>query len=372
MKSYYGVSVYLGILLAMPLGPRTVRLYVSNQNAGTIDVIDPLANKVVQTIGDMTEPGGAVFSPDGRRAYVSDESEHVLNVLDTKTGNSIKKVPLSGLPNLPAVTKDGKRVLVAIWAPSDSAQYATQSDAEPQSKAPPAGAVDIVDTDSLEKVKTLPMRAPMHDIYTTPDGKYAVVGSPRGKFLTVIDLQTEQPVWEVQFDPRGLDQVRDAGGVLTFAMESGPDGSTRRMFVELNGLNGFSVVDFAKRKEVARVELPVATFGYQALGPTHGTGITPDGKSLWVCSRGSNNVFAYSLPELKLLGQIPMAELAVPGPLGRGGEPTWLTFTPDSKTAYVTLGTANLVSAIDVKTLKEVARIPVGAHPRNVAAVVLP
>src|ERR1700721_4017497 len=100
----------------------------------------------------MTSPGWAVFSPDKNRAYIPDQDEHVLNVVDTRTGKSIKKVPLSGMPNLPAITKDGKRVLVAIWGEGNvSDNKAIQPGADKRGFAPPVGAVDIVATTILEK-----------------------------------------------------------------------------------------------------------------------------------------------------------------------------------------------------------------------------
>ena len=47
-----------------------------------------------------------------------------------------------------------------------------------------------------------------------------------------------------------------------------------------------------------------------------------------------------------------------------------MTLTPDGKTAYVANPVTNDVSAVDVATMKEVARIPVGFVPkRNITAV---
>jgi|SRR6266849_5149928 len=150
------------------------------------------------------------------------------------------------------------------------------------------------------------------------------------------------------------------------AIESALNGSARRIFVGLVQYNGLAVVDFAKREEVDRIKFPVAKeFEAPGSGGGHGVGITPDGKTLWAVCTQYNAVFIYSLPELKLLGQAPL-----PG-VNRGGE-GWITFTPDGKTAYVTLGDHNLVSAIDAKTMKEVARIPVGENPRHVSTVALP
>jgi len=346
MKSYFGCLRYLWILLAMPLAASTVRIYVTNAAGDTVDVIDPVTNKVVQKIEGMEGDHGVGFSPDGSRVYVTQEFENLLNVVDRKTGKSIKKVPLSGRPNLFVVTKDGKRILVNI------------------AENPPVSAIDIIDAASLERVKTLPMKGWMHDIYMTPDGKYAVSGSQGDKSAVVIDLQTEQPAWEIKFP--------NDRGVGTMSIESGPDGSARRIFIQHGGFYGFSVVDFAKREEVARIKLPDEPSGFTAGGSTHGSGVAPDGKTFWIDSARANSVFVYSLPELKLLGRVALPELKLPGKAPMGASPTWLTFTPDSKTVYVSNEWLNSVSAIDVKTLKEVARIPVGERPSRIATLVVP
>jgi YVTN family beta-propeller protein len=58
------------------------------------------------------------------------------------------------------------------------------------------------------------------------------------------------------------------------------------------------------------------------------------------------------------------------GSLEVGKRPDWLTFTPDSKTVYVASEGTNTVSAIDIVSKKEVARIKVGESPkRNITAV---
>jgi YVTN family beta-propeller protein len=274
-KRYYGrlrqvwLPFGLLILLALPVSAKVVRIYVSNWAGDTVDVIDPLTNKIVQKIEGIEMPEGIDFSPDGSRVYISDEAEDRLAVVDQKTGRIIKKVPLSGSPNTIAVTKGG-RIFVSI-------------------REPMPGALDVVDANSLELVKTIPMKGPQHDIYLTQDGKYLVTGSPEGKLLTVIDVQTEQPVWDIKFPT----------DVLTMAIESGPDGSASRIFTTVYGLRGFVVVDFAKHEEVARIKLPDEPdppVELRGRGNAHGTGISPDGKTLWVNSRLTGSVFAYSLP----------------------------------------------------------------------------
>ena len=92
--------------------------------------------------------------------------------------------------------------------------------------------------------------------------------------------------------------------------------------------------------------------------PSHGIGISPDRKVLWATSKWYGYVFEYSMPDLKLLASVPV-----------GNDPDWLTFTPDSKSMYVACAGSNDVSVVDVKSMRAVAKIPVGQVPkRNITA----
>ena len=46
-----------------------------------------------------------------------------------------------------------------------------------------------------------------------------------------------------------------------------------------------------------------------------------------------------------------------------GRSPDWVTLTPDGKTAYVANAASNSVSVVDIKSMKEITRIPVGRSP---------
>jgi YVTN family beta-propeller protein len=183
-----------------------------------------------------------------------------------------------------------------------------------------------------------------------------VCGSVAGKLLTVIDQKTEEPVWEVPFE----------AGVRPIAFEKKADGSTGRLFVQLSDFNGFAIVDFDQHKEVGRVKLPDVsekervTEGLQG-SPSHGIGVTPDGKTLWVLSKMNSRIYEYSMPDLKLMGEAPT-----------GHHPDWLTFTPDSKAVYIANAGSNSVSVVDIATRKVVKEIPVGFVPKRNATAVLP
>ena len=320
-------------------------IYVTNSAGETIDVIDPTVNNVVQVIHGIELPHGITFSPDGARVYVSNESESVLDVVDRKSSKILKKVLLSGRPNNIAITKDGRRILAGIRAPQ--------------------GALDVIDTISLTRVKSIPVDS-VHNVYVTPDGKYGVSGSLEGQSATAIDLQTDQIAWKLNFDHP----------VRPMAFEVNSDGSTRRIFVQLSNFNGFAVVDFAMRSEVARITLPSEPGGFgiaegRLNTPAHGIGVAPDGKSLWVNSTLANAVFEYSLPDLALVGHTSLPLVYPLGHAPTGSVPEWITFTPDSRLVYVSNSGNRLVSAIDTKTLKLVAVIPVGEVPKRINTLVL-
>jgi len=320
-------------------------IYVTNSAGDTIDVIDPATNKVVQVIHGIELPHGITFSPDGARVYVSNESESLLDVVDQKSGEILRKVPLSGRPNNIAITKDGRRVLVGIRMPQ--------------------GAIDVIDTVSLNRVKSIPVDS-VHNIYVTPDSRYAVSGSLEGQSVTVVDLGTEQIAWKLNFDHP----------VRPMAFEANPDRSTRRIFVQLSSFNGFAVVDFAKHSEIARITLPDEPGGFgiaegRVNTPAHGIGVAPDGGSLWVNSTLANAVFEYSLPDLKLVGHTAPPLVHPLGHAPTGSVPEWITFTPDSKHVYVSNSGGRSVSAIDTTTLKIVAVIPVGEVPKRINTLVV-
>ncbi len=328
-------SMYLALILALPLAAGTVRIIQTNSAGDDVSIIDPASNKVVGTIHGIEVNHGAAAAPDGSRYYVSDEGAGTLDVVDRKTLQVTRKIPLSGHPNNIGISKDGRRVYVSI--------------------AVAPGAVDVIDTASLEKVKSIPVKGAVHNTYVTPDGKYVVAGSIAGKTITVIDQKTEEPVWVLQMDL----------GIRPMAFFTNSDGSTKWIFAQLSALNGFAVVDFDTHKEINRIKLPDLPPGkapYRWGGnESHGMAVTSDQKTLVVNSRLNSAIYFYSLPDLKLLGSTDV-----------GRSPDWVTLTPDGKTAYVANAASNSVSVVDVKAMKEITRIPVGEVPKRNITAVLP
>src|SRR5262245_62383494 len=117
----------------------------TNSAGDSVTIIDPATNKVVGEITGIEVGHGAAGAPDGSRVYVSNEADSTLDVIDARTLRVTSKVPLSGHPNNISISRDGKRVYIAIR--------------EAQ------GAVDVVDTVALKRDKRIQIKGDGQNTY---------------------------------------------------------------------------------------------------------------------------------------------------------------------------------------------------------------
>jgi DNA-binding beta-propeller fold protein YncE len=111
------------------------------------------------------------------------------------------------------------------------------------------------------------------------------------------------------------------------------------VFVTVDSLLGFEVGDLTTGKKLARIVVegwntgPVRRHG----NPSHGIGLTPDEKELWVCDGFNMRIHVFNaFPPYQQLTTIPLQDM-----------PGWVTFSLDGKYAYPSSG-----EVIDVKTRK--------------------
>jgi YVTN family beta-propeller protein len=339
-----GLKPLVILLVMLPLTAAAqdqVRILQSNAAGDRVHIIDPLTNKVVGELKGVEAAHGVTASPDGTRIYVSSEADETLVVADAKTMKVTKRIPLSGRPNNIAISPDGRRVYVGIR----------------QAVGNNPGVADVIDTTSLTKVKSIRTEGPVHNLYVTPDGKNVVAGDASGAgYVSVLDTQTDAPAWSVQL----------GANIRPMAISKNPDGSTRSLFVQVGDFNGVVVVDFKTRKEVARIAHPKLPAGRVPIlagsSESHGLAVTPDQKTLVVCSRLNNALYSYSLPDLKPSGSTYLS--------GKGC--AWLTLTPDGKRAYAADPVGNSTLVVDLPSMKEVAKIPVGQVPKRNHTMVIP
>jgi len=332
-------------------------IWVSNQQGGGINIVDPVTLHIVRTIKCLSAPDRIEFSRDGNTAYAPDRVEHNLTVIDTRTGAIKAKIPVIDRPNTAVLSRDYSKLYMGIWP--------VRADEHTH------GYIQVVDTSALKVVKTIETKGGIHDTWMSADGKLLLGMSPSAKFMNVYDTRTDKLLYTCCTDAE----------IGTMLMEGAPDGSTRQFFISYAGFHGIVAIDAKTGKELERVPYPslknttssseiyfngITTPQTGGGSGFHGAEISPDGKSLWAIS--GSTVWHYSLPDLKYLGSVQLARVDQAGNLfAPAVEGTWLTVAPDGQKVYAVRPGRNLMSVIDAKTLKEEALIPTGEYPLHIS-----
>ncbi len=311
-------------------------LFVENSNSGDVSVIDNATLRVVGTIPLGLSPDDVIASPDGSTLYVSrivrqDNGRPTGRgevVAVDPTARTIRwRAAFAGVPNHLAASPNGKQIYVTIV----SSSY-----------------VDIIDPARHAVVDSVDVGIGPHDIVVSPDGRRIYVGLIRGNKVTIFDAATHHIIRQIPFE----------AGVRPIAVTQ----DERRLFVQLSSFHGFAVVDPSTGETIRRVAMPLAPGrtlpDSMPVTADHGLRITADGRYLVANGSMENLVAVYALPDLSLVGTIPV-----------GDDPNWVTFSPDGARVYISNRGSDDVSVIDLATRREIARIKVGRYPERMAAV---
>ena len=142
-----------------------------------------------------------------------------------------------------------------------------------------------------------------------------------------------------------------------------PDG--KWLYVNIDQLLGFKVLDLAKRKVVATAHYGLTDDEKAEPSRSHGVVVTPDGREVWASDVNHELVFVFDVT------QNPPKQIAR---FKNPGDPYWLAVTPDSKTVYVASATDDTVTAYDVATKTQVAvmQLEKGKAPKRMQVLSVP
>jgi YVTN family beta-propeller protein len=309
---------------------KTPLLYVDNSTGDNISVINVAQNKVIATIPVGTLPHAICASGDGRKVYTTTEADYALKQIDTATNTVVNSWPLPADPNECTVTKDGRYVVVALRGNNTAA---------------------IFDTTTNQFVKTLPIKGP-HNCFTPMNGSndYVYCEEQRGFDIAKVDMKTMEIVQKTKVN----------GEARPFIVT--PDLNT--MYVALSDLSGVAIVD-VPAQTIAEVVLPPTKLMPCTIEPgntpTHGIGLGPDMKKLWITDVADAGVYTYDLTTKKMSQKISVGKC-----------PNWFAISSDGKWVAVTNAESNSVSIIDAKTEKVLSEIPVGKGPKRIEFVDVP
>jgi DNA-binding beta-propeller fold protein YncE len=234
-----------------------------------------------------------------------------LYCLDLVTEKTLWEKALPGGCDRMSITPDGKLLYV------------------PSLEGPHWNVVDGATGDVVEKIE---LKSGAHNTVTSLDGSRTYLAGLKSPLLTVVESNTRKVLKPV--GPFGA-------AIRPFTVNA----AKTRCYVNVNELLGFEIGDLTTGKVLQRVEVqgfkkgPTKRHGC----PSHGIGLTPDEKELWISDAANSHVHVFDLtvtPPKQIAG-IKLRE-----------QPGWVTFSIDGRFAYPSTG-----EVIDTKTKKIVVAL---------------
>jgi YVTN family beta-propeller protein len=319
-------------LLALPAAAQAGRLYVSNEDDGTVTVLDADRNAAIATIAVGKRPRGLALSPDGARLYVpvsglpkcpppiSDEecarlprdpAADGVAVIDTR---SLARTALfTGVsdPERVAVSRDGRRLYVSE---EDAARLA------------------IVDAVHGRVLATVPVGREPEGVRVSPNGRWVLVTSEEDNMVTVVDAKSNAIAGTAKVGRRPRDLAVTADSRSAY-VSGEADASIYR--IALPG--GAPATELIKLRPQAR---PMGV----ALDAARGR--------LYVSTGHGQSVAVIALDGPTLVTEVVT-----------GGRPWGISLGAGGGQLYSADGPVGEVAIVDTETLAVVAKIPVGKGP---------
>src|SRR5687768_10592413 len=100
------ISSLLASHAAFAASANTKRVLVALEAGGAV-LLDGSSGEVLQKYNTGPNAFGALFSQDGKRAFVTDKDKGTLSEVDQVSGDIIQSVVVGNLPQQPAMTSEG-------------------------------------------------------------------------------------------------------------------------------------------------------------------------------------------------------------------------------------------------------------------------
>ena len=349
IKWAFGCTPIILLAVAGPTFAATAKVYVADEGADTVSVIDAASFKKVGSIPVGQGPHNVQVSPDGKWVWVTNngepgpltatmaetmpagqmpKSEHgamagagaqtgAVWAINTATDTVIAKVPVGKHPAHVVVAGDGRTAYVTNGGDNT---------------------VSVVDTAAHRVIGVIAVGASPHGLRIRPDGKQAWVADLKGGTVSVIDTESQKRVAQI------------AAGKGPAQVAFTPDG--RYAFVSLSQENRVAVIDAAGRKVLRKIAVGTVPIQLYA---------TPDSKLVLVANQGT--------PEKPgtTVSVIDVASLKVTATITTGAGAHGVVIGRDGARAFVTNTYANTVSVIDMAEHKVIATVPVGKGPNGIS-----
>lgn len=292
-------------------------VYVPNTNSNTVSVIDPKTYKVIKTIRVGTQPQHVVPSWDLKTLWVNNDRGNSLTPIDPRTGKAGKSVDVHDPYNL-YFTPNGKYAIVMASLDRE---------------------LVFRDAHTMQRRKTEPVSCygVNHADFST-DGRYFIVSCEFSGELLKVDTEKMKVVAQEKLPFRGA---------MPQDVKISPDG--RKFYIADMVANGVWVLDGDK---FSRPTLLRTGKG------CHGLYVSRDSREMYISNRGEGTISVFDFAQDKLT-----KKWRLPG----GGSPDMGGVSADGKVLWLSGRYNSEVYAIDTRSGKQLARIPVGSGPHGLA-----
>jgi YVTN family beta-propeller protein len=274
----------------LAVSPDGAYIFVVNENANTISVINAASQALIKTIPVGALPRWIACTPDGSQAFVCNYADKTISVIDIANLRLIKTTAIGSYPTGIVSSLDGTRLCLSNY---DSAS------------------VSIINTADMVRVKTIGVGSNPNAPIISPDGTLLFVSTYGSNTVTVIDALNL--TWikriDVQTNPQDI--------------ACSPDGS--RVFVGYRSDSRLSVIDIAT-EVIQHLDLAAPSFAVT---------INPDGSTIYTSGRG----------QILLVDSV---SLTVRMTVTVGQFPTAIASSPDGTRIYVANYDSHTVSVISV------------------------
>ncbi|MBL4606583.1 MAG: YncE family protein [Pseudomonadales bacterium] len=308
--------------------PSRFTLWQTNAGGNDVHIYDIKSHQLIKRLDVGPQPHGIAYASEAKQVLITLEKKREPNGeliwVNPHNFEISHRLTICRKPQALAVTPDGKW----IYIPCRDGHY---------------WVIDGIQRKLVKKIHTggLP-----HNTIISPDGHFAYLspmGSPRE--VSIIDIKANHQLI----------------GTLPFSNSLRPSALSadgHYFFQHVDSLNGFEVADIPSKTFKKRVHHENDLGIYTAIGPLgwlkvkglnkigfqrcHGLAIRPDQREVWSTCGRNLNIHRLSPPFMQT------HTLHLPG------AGYWLTFSPDSKLAFIALKDKQSVVVMDT-TLKKIA-----------------
>jgi len=303
--------------------PRSV-LMIVNRDSNDIGFMDLKTRKMIGRtfLGNNVNPHMVMMSPDGRYVVTGGTRANKAFIIDTRTLQLIKTIPVDIAPEHLAFSPDGR------W------YYQGNPDGD---------SISVIDMQSLSKVKTIPGFVEPLNITFLPDGSKAYVGNYGAHWVGVIDVRRHELLKKIQVAAvpgiARLDPAKYLGEIKGINMAV-PSNDGRYLYTADTDLGVVGVIDTRDDRVIKTIRVGLEPWRiYMSHDGRYGLTANNGDETISIIDTRSNSVAAT---------------------LEAGPDMTGINFAGGK--AFVISSTSGFVYVYDMQSLRPAGRIRIGTN----------